>query len=193
VWQDERVLAEITEDMQRGQDARLMPIVVDALAQAGKEFSDLNRIAVTRGPGSFTGIRVGLAAARGIALAARKPIIGIDRFAIYHDLHAAPEQNLLVVIESRREELFCKFYPAGDAAHEAVLMTPPQINAFVVAHPGTIIAGDIATPQDKMVATCARLAASADPQDSAFAPLPLYLRAPDVNMSGIGPISASSR
>jgi tRNA threonylcarbamoyl adenosine modification protein YeaZ len=193
VWQDGRVLAEITEDMQRGQDARLMPIVVDALAKAGKAFSDLNRIAVTRGPGSFTGIRVGLAAARGIALAAHKPIIGIDRFAIYRALHATPEQNLLVVIESRREELFCKFYPAGDAAHEAALMTRPQIDAFIAVHPNTRIAGDIATPQDNMVATCAQLAASADPKDSAFAPLPLYLRAPDVNMSGIGPISASSR
>jgi tRNA threonylcarbamoyl adenosine modification protein YeaZ len=168
------------ERMERGQDARLMPMVVAALAQAGQGFTDIDRIAVTRGPGSFTGVRVGLAGARGIGLAAAKPVIGIDRFAIYQALFTSADKNLLVVINSKRAELFCQFFPAQGEAHEACMMTEEEIHAFVDAHPDTAIAGDIATPDAQIFAVCAQLAAEAEAQSPDFLPRPLYLRAPDV-------------
>ena len=63
--------------MVRGHAEALMPLVARVLDRAGLEFAALDRIAVTTGPGSFTGLRVGIAAARGIALAAGKPAVGL--------------------------------------------------------------------------------------------------------------------
>ena len=179
-----------------------MPMVVGVIQQAGCDFAALDRIAVTRGPGSFTGLRVGLAAARGIGLAAGKPVVGIDLFSIYRELHKATDKNLLVVITSKRTELFCQFYPAspekaptpyprprGAGEYQtgaAVLMTEDQIHVFLAEHPGTDVVGDVATPNGDIAATCAQLAAIADPQNSDYLPRPLYLRAQDVSFPKTG-------
>ena len=64
--------------MVRGHAEALMPLIARVMKQADMAFSALDRIAVTTGPGSFTGLRVGIAAARGIALAATKPVVGLD-------------------------------------------------------------------------------------------------------------------
>jgi tRNA threonylcarbamoyladenosine biosynthesis protein TsaB len=156
VWEDGKMLARAEERMERGQDARLLPMVMDVMHEEHHDFSDLGRIAVMRGPGSFTGVRVCLATARGIGLAASdKPVIGIDRFFIYKDLCAKAGRNLLVVIESKRAELFCKFYPAQGAEQKACMKTEEEISAFLAAHPNTDIAGDRATP-DADVTTSAK-------------------------------------
>jgi tRNA threonylcarbamoyladenosine biosynthesis protein TsaB len=63
--------------MQRGHAEVLMPLVKRVMEHAGLAFADLDRIAVTTGPGSFTGLRVGIAAARGLGLAAAKPVVGL--------------------------------------------------------------------------------------------------------------------
>ena len=88
VWQDGQVRSLQTEKMSRGQDARLVPLVLAVLQEAKLGFADVDRIAVTRGPGSFTGLRIGLSAARGFGLAADTPVLGIDRLAIFHAQHA---------------------------------------------------------------------------------------------------------
>src|ERR1700751_104930 len=62
----------------RGPGAGLLPMVQRVMQQANFGFSDIDRIAVTTGPGSFTGLRVGIAAARGLALAAEKPAVGLS-------------------------------------------------------------------------------------------------------------------
>lgn len=157
-----------------------MPMIVASLAQAGIDFSDLDKIAVTRGPGSFTGVRVGLAAARGIGIASGKPVIGIDRFSIYHALHATAGRNLLVVINSKRVELFCRFFPAVGAPHESCMMTQPEIDIFLSANPGTDVAGDAVMRDEEILSVTAKLAAEADVGNPDFQPRPLYLRAPDV-------------
>jgi len=185
VWQDGTMLAQAREDMARGQDARLMPMVMDVMAQAARTFTDLDKIAVTRGPGSFTGARVGLATARGLGLAAHKPVIGIDRFAIYHAAHVATGKNILVVIESKRAELFCKFFPAQDMAHEASLLKEAQIADFIAAHPNTIIVGDRIDNGEDIVKICAELAANVDMTQADYQPRPLYLRAPDVTFPSV--------
>jgi tRNA threonylcarbamoyladenosine biosynthesis protein TsaB len=191
VWQDGRVLAHAREIMQRGQDTRLMPMILLAVARANLVFSQFDRIAVTRGPGSFTGLRVGIAAARGIGMAAGKPVFGIDRFAIYHALHASKGKDLLIIIDSKRAEFFCRFFPAESDIHEPTLMTQPQIDAFIAAHQDIFIAGDIATPGDDITTTCAMLAAQVAVEKANTKPL--YLRAPDVTLPDGTPGSAISR
>ncbi|MDR3451113.1 MAG: tRNA (adenosine(37)-N6)-threonylcarbamoyltransferase complex dimerization subunit type 1 TsaB [Alphaproteobacteria bacterium] len=185
VWRDGVVVARAQEAMERGQDARLVPMIIGVMKDAGAEFPQLDKIAVTRGPGSFTGLRVGLATARGIGLAAGKQVIGIDRFAIYRALR--PNGDLLAVIDSRRAEMFCRFFE-GSTAHEPSLMTQEQIGAFKTAHPNAQIAGDKATPADDILAACALLASTADAMHPDYLPRPLYLREPDVTFA-----SAKSR
>ncbi len=182
VYEGGRVLAQAYENMERGQDARLMAMVLDVLKRAKKDFEDIDRIAATRGPGSFTGTRVCLAAARGIGFAAAKPVLGIDRFSVYRALHA-DVKNLLVVIDSKRAELFCKYYSSKGAAQEASMMTEEQIQKFIGEHPGTEIAGDKATPSDDILSACAEIAVKADASSAEFAPRPLYIRAPDVTFA----------
>jgi len=72
--------AERVEQMRRGHADRLFPLIEDAMAEAGAGWHDITRIAVCTGPGSFTGIRVGVAAARGLALSLGVPAVGITRF-----------------------------------------------------------------------------------------------------------------
>jgi len=195
VVEDGHVLALQEETMARGQDSRLMPMIQSSLARAGLTYADLDRIAVTRGPGSFTGLRIGLACARGLGLAADKPVIGIDRFAIHHTQHQDKARDLLVVLDSRRDELYTRFYPAGAVEAAPSALTPEEIATFLASREyPVLIAGDAAARLEGVTApsnvvplteseavTCARLAAAlADPMASAYLPRPLYLRAPDV-------------
>jgi len=75
-----QLCAERVEQMRRGHAERLFPLIEEAMAEAGAGWHDLTRIAVCTGPGSFTGIRVGVAAARGLALSLGVPAVGITRF-----------------------------------------------------------------------------------------------------------------
>src|SRR6202049_2571874 len=77
----DRVLAQESLAMARGHAEALMPLLARVMDQAGIGFDALDRIAVTVGPGSFTGLRVGIAAARGIALATGKPAVGVSTLA----------------------------------------------------------------------------------------------------------------
>ena len=79
----DRVLAEESVAMARGHAEALMPLLARVMNRAALGFPDLDRIAVTVGPGSFTGLRVGIAAARGIALAASKPAVGVSTLAAF--------------------------------------------------------------------------------------------------------------
>lgn len=195
VMQEGRVLALCQEKMERGQDSRLVPLVQKTMAQAGLAYADLDRIAVTRGPGSFTGLRIGLATARGLGFASGKPVVGIDRFAIYRTLFAARKSALLVVLESRRQELYTCLFPASGQKQEPALLTPHDIALLTQNHHEIVVVGDAEESlrsdldhrvfdrmTDLEVEVCARLAAQADVNDPAFLPRPLYLRPPDVTV-----------
>ncbi len=186
VLQDEAVLAQRYEAMARGQDARLLPLLAETLAAANLTYPALERIVVLRGPGSFTGLRIGLAAARGLGLALGLPVVGLDRFALYRAAFAA-RAPLLVVLDSRRDEFFCCLYAAGGAGN-SFLATAATLAAHDRA--GLTVCGDAAGQLVWQQAVCcalpepevvlaARQAQKLDP--AAHPPLPLYLRAPDVS------------
>ncbi len=102
------LIAQESQAMKRGHAEALMPLIGRVIVQSGVGFADLDRIAVTTGPGSFTGLRVGLSAARGIALAANKPVVGVTTLTAY----AAPvvsqngEQPVVSAIDARHDHVY---------------------------------------------------------------------------------------
>ena len=92
--------------MERGHAEALAPMVAEAMAKARLGFRDLDRIAVTIGPGTFTGVRIGLALARGLGLALAVPVIGIETLTAIAANEPADGLPLLVAADARREEVY---------------------------------------------------------------------------------------
>jgi tRNA threonylcarbamoyladenosine biosynthesis protein TsaB len=206
LWADGGIAAHRFEPMQRGQAERLMPMVVAAMAEARRGFAELDLIAVCVGPGSFTGLRVGLATARGLALAGATPAGGVTAFdAALESVTARPAgKTIAVAIDSRRGDLFVQFFdssrrPLGGPA----ILAPPALR---LAAPGLplLVAGDGAALARPHLAADDEIAGgSAGPVDARFIaqlaarrggagllpPVPLYLRAvaasiADVSIAG---------
>ena len=103
-----KLIAQESQAMKRGHAEALMPLIARVIKGAGIAFASLDRIAVTTGPGSFTGLRVGLSAARGIALAADRPVVGLTTLAAY----AAPvvtqnvEHPVISAIDARHDHAY---------------------------------------------------------------------------------------
>jgi len=189
---DGEVLATRHVLAERGHAQLLIPMLVDLLDGVGLKFSDIDRFAVTTGPGSFTGIRVALAAAHGLALGTGKPIVGVTVFEAMAAAARAPFR-LLVAIDSRRAELFVQMFDLTGAPSAEPAMLPPGAVADW-AGPGELtLTGDAARlvaphltgrvenlPEDWAAhvdpAVVARLAASRSPGPP---PAPFYLRPPD--------------
>jgi len=190
-------LASETQAITRGHAEALMPLIARVMDQARIEFSDLDRVAVTTGPGSFTGMRVGISAARGIALAAAKPVIGLTTLAAYAAPLLAQDDStpVAVVIDARHEHVYLQVFGRGGRT-----LVPPRIASVTEAMRNasvapTRIVGDAANlvaaawpatePAPKLVenlpapdiAWVARLGVTA--LENQAAPKPVYLRAPD--------------
>lgn len=103
-----KMIAQESHAMKRGHAEALMPLIARVIEASGVTFAGLDRIAVTTGPGSFTGLRVGLSAARGIALAANKPVVGLTTLTAY----AAPvvsetgEHPIISAIDARHDHVY---------------------------------------------------------------------------------------
>jgi len=103
-----KIIALESQPMKRGHAEALMPLIARVMKTSGVGFAALDRIAVTTGPGSFTGLRVGLSAARGIALAAAKPVVGLTTLTAY----AAPfvgensAHPIISAIDARHDHVY---------------------------------------------------------------------------------------
>src|ERR1700685_3403697 len=103
-----QLITQESQAMKRGHAEALMPLIGRVIAASKAGFANLGRIAVTTGPGSFTGLRVGLSAARGIALAGNIPVVGVTTLAAY----AAPivsqnaEHPVISVIDARHDHVY---------------------------------------------------------------------------------------
>ncbi len=107
------VLASAFASMERGHAEAIAPMVRDVMVEAGLEFRELDRIAVTIGPGTFTGVRIGLSMARGLGLALDRPVTGIDTLsAIAVNEARAP---LLVTADARRDEVYAALFDAEES------------------------------------------------------------------------------
>lgn len=185
------IAAHRREAMLRGQSEALLPMVGEAMREAGLGFAALDLVAVTVGPGAFTGIRIGLAAARGIGLAAAKPVLGVTTFDAIGEAAGWPSA-LLAAVDSRRDDVvFLQMLPEGIPAQVA----PEAVARWVP--PGPVrVAGDAAERVAALIGERAELV-GALPDATAVArlaskrwrpgvalapPRPLYLRAADTTM-----------
>jgi tRNA threonylcarbamoyladenosine biosynthesis protein TsaB len=186
-------------DMQRGHAEALLPLIERVMAHGGG-FGRLDRIAVTVGPGSFTGIRVGLSAARAFGLALKVPVVGVSTLAAF----AAPvlvtggSDTVIAAIDAHHGQVYAQaFSPSGAVLVPAqVLRVEQTVEVFGRgpfrmtgngAPPMAIgawsrairadVTGDTVAPDITYVA---RLGMLADPAQAP--PRPLYLKAPDVKL-----------
>lgn len=115
LWIDGAVVAVDRADLPRGQAEALVPMVETVRRRAGIAFAEIDRFAVTIGPGHFTGLRVGLATARGLALAVDRPLVGIGTLAAVAAAVSDEERQgatLLVALDSKRAEPYLQAFDA---------------------------------------------------------------------------------
>lgn len=117
----------------KGHAERLMGLTGEVLAEAGMTYRDLHRVAVTVGPGSFTGIRVGVAAARGFALSLAIPAVGITTLEALAFPHLAAGTRTLAVLDAKRGALYAALYRSDGARLVTPLATPPEALGSLLA------------------------------------------------------------
>lgn len=201
VWRDGAVAAARFEPMARGQSERLVPMIEEVMAEAGLAYDALDAIAVTRGPGGFTGVRIGLATARGLALASGRPVIGLTGFeavAAAVDPGERRGRPLAVLLDAKRREVYLQVFDAALSPLAAPCAVDPADLAAALPPGPLLFAGDglgvlgplaedqaLSTVRQAEAARFLPFAATRPlPPAGAPPPQPLYLRAPDVTLPG---------
>ena len=204
------VLASRHEFMDRGQAEALAPMVQETMGLAGVAFKDLARIAVTTGPGTFTGVRIGLAMARGLGVALSIPITGINSSAAIAYNETAGDLPIVVAVDARANEIYFASYDAsGRELVAPVIVALTEAHKLMPRHPVRILgtAADLLLDKNDtqhvrsdagdlpIAANFVKRAASIP--TSNVPPEPLYLRPPDVkpqaakiSFSTVGPAAA---
>jgi tRNA threonylcarbamoyl adenosine modification protein YeaZ len=191
------VIAQETQVMARGHAEALMPLIRRVVGRTNR-FNDIDRIAVTVGPGSFTGLRVGLAAARGIGLAAGKPVVGLSTLSVFAAPFIAADstQPVAAAVDARHGHVYLQIFGAGgrtlmaprladlrEAVQRAAASGAPRLagnaaDAIAAAWPADEPAPAAIDAQGAPdIIWVGRLGAVAE--DTGVPPKPLYLRPPD--------------
>ena len=192
------VIVENFEPMQTGHAEKLVPMIEDAMARAGLKFSKLDRIAVTIGPGTFTGARIGVSAARALALVTAAPVVTVSSLrlmAFSPEILSSPEKTIAIATDARRGEVYFERFEHRNMAS----LGGPQLlavadAAVALGEAPSLIAGSGAQAVAEAAQAQGRVARAIlpgllpDALDMLFraaewlpggAPSPLYLRAPD--------------
>jgi tRNA threonylcarbamoyladenosine biosynthesis protein TsaB len=201
------VLGSRHEFMGRGQAEALAPMAQETMGLAGVAFKDLTRIAVTTGPGTFTGVRIGLAMARGLGVALNIPVTGINSMAAIACNETASDLPIVVAVDARADEIYFAAYDqSGREITAPVIITLAEAHKLMPSRQIRILgtAADLLLDKQHVrsdagdlpiAANFVRLATSIPA--SAMPPEPLYLRPPDVkpqamkiSFSTVGPAAA---
>jgi len=209
IWRDGEIPARRFVAMERGQSEALIPMVVEVLKEAGLSYAEIDFIAVTVGPGSFTGVRIGLAAARGMALAGGLPVIGVTTFeAVAKGVGAAERagRGLVVAIDAKRTDIYAQSFGPDLAALGPPAAVMPEVLAKALPAGPLLVAGDGAAQLRPALEAAdrdrIRFASGSGAPDAAHiaalaaertvtatvdaAPRPLYLRPPDARLAENG-------
>ena len=187
-----RSLSVVSEPMQRGHAERLADMAQEAVVSAGISFADIERLAACSGPGTFTGVRIGLAFVRGLSLVLKVPVVGITTFAaLAQSCRAGSDgRDIWVIQDARRGEVYLQGFDGdGNAMHPASVLGISEAGSLLsdksglavgsgaglVDLPDGLAVSDVSSiPDAAMIAGLAGLAA-----DTSAAAVPFYLRAPD--------------
>nr|WP_280140071.1 tRNA (adenosine(37)-N6)-threonylcarbamoyltransferase complex dimerization subunit type 1 TsaB [Aureimonas jatrophae] len=202
-----RIVARADPVIGRGHAERLMPLVEQVLGEAGVGWEAVGRVGVGIGPGSFTGIRVALAAAHGLSLSLECPLVGVSSLEALAEPHGTGETPVLAVQDAKRGEVYAALFAPGGAILEGpAALAPAALVDFVdpvspsrlllVGSGASIAAGVLGGHDVRIVsedgapdiAAVARLAAAATPGGEVRA---LYLRGADARPSSAPSLVAS--
>jgi tRNA threonylcarbamoyladenosine biosynthesis protein TsaB len=200
---DGETVARRFAEMPRGQSEALLPMVLEVMEEAETVFAELDALAVTIGPGAFTGLRIGLSTARALALAAQKPLIGVTSMeAVAHNtlLNERGQQDILVVLDAKRKDVYAQHFGADcRPKNDPVAVLPVDLAAYVGTGP-LLVVGDY---RDKILpvltaggleviasqggglpdaAIVAKLAEEKGLTESTTPVAPLYIRPPDATV-----------
>jgi len=202
LWEDGRPVVSLAHEQPNAHAERLLPLVHSALAKAGWKRRSLDRVATGIGPGSFTGLRVGIALAQGIALGLERPLVGVPSLqSMARAVPAAVGGARCAIVDARRAEVFCAIYaPQGDELVSALALpreTALARIAELVSGGELVLVGEAAAelggrtlfrsvesdlPHARWTA---EIGAEADPEGAA--PSPLYVREPDAIRPNLPP------
>lgn len=194
VFEDGRLLSVRFEPMTKGHQERLGGLVRDAMAEAGGGFDALDRIGVTVGPGSFTGLRVGMAFAQGLGAALNRPVLGLSTLDALAASLSQADAFTVALIDARRGQVYARLFDGGRPVGPDAALTLEDAAGRIrdLGRPARLVGGGApvlvqafpdletalvdprAAPSPEALAL---LTARADP--AASSPRPLYLRAPD--------------
>jgi tRNA threonylcarbamoyladenosine biosynthesis protein TsaB len=188
LWDDRQeeatspVVAHGCKPMERGQSETLIPMVKSVMDEAGWIFEDIDRLGVTVGPGSFTGVRIGLAAARGLALARGLPLVGVTSLEVIalearaegegedNDGDTLPPDSLLVTLSAGRRDLYFQMFsrnknqdqvfpwkpagPPGSAMPEEVPGHLPEKGLVLIAGNGAALIRHVLATEERARSGC---------------------------------------
>lgn len=160
----------LVEDIAKGHAEILFDRIETLLARNHVTYADLDRIAVTTGPGSFTGLRIGLSAARGLGLARKIPVLGIPSLLAVS--LAAAHGPVAVLVDARRDEAYLELFAAPGEVGDG-----PRLVPMADARAGIPAGAQVIETPFADIGAMARFAAAADPL--AFPPHAAYIRDAD--------------
>ena len=199
-WISNKVVAEDYVDLGRGHAEALVPMIASVMREASIDYSQLDAVAVTLGPGTFTGLRIGFSAARGLALAISKPMVGVTSLEAIAHATRFSQRSVLAILDARRGQFYAQSFnselqpvTSPSVVQAANIQSLVPASPFVVVGTGAVIArpflmrfsfsredvifdSSVGSPQATVVA---KIASVRKPVESRFLK-PLYLRSPDV-------------
>ena len=180
-----------TENIGRGHAERLLPMIEELLTEASLRYADISRIAVTTGPGTFTGLRIGLSVARGLALSLGIPCIGVSALTVLAAQAKAPTGPIHSVLKGRGGQVFYQAFEGVDAQSvpkpvcDAANLDADDAHHEIERRSGYVLGSGVSLVMGRETGTAdgidtpalARLSLLLAPED--FPPEPFYLRAAD--------------
>ncbi len=183
---EDKVFSFVEQDMERGQAEALIPLIQRILSNARFEMKDVQAVAVTVGPGSFTGVRIGLACARALGLALDIPVYGVTCFEVW-SYHLG--RSCKVVLDSKRDDFYVQSFNAdGNATDAPAVLSAEQLKEslpFAAIGTGADLLGnkipcEVIYKLSPTAVAAGRIALSR--RDNPLAASPLYLRDADVTL-----------